>query len=55
MVSLAKLSVVTEEGVLFENPFVPGEQSLLTPEESMRIQHSIGAVSCKIRLIFYPF
>ncbi|GAA96102.1 uncharacterized protein L969DRAFT_94313 [Mixia osmundae IAM 14324] len=43
MVSLAKLQTTTEQGVEFENPFKPGERELLTPEESMRIQHSIGA------------
>lgn len=43
MVSLAKLSVITEEGVLFENPFKPGETLMLRPEDSMRIQHAIGA------------
>ena len=27
----------------FENPFKPGETLMLRPEDSMRIQHSIGA------------
>ncbi|GAA5935475.1 tRNA-ribosyltransferase family protein [Sporobolomyces koalae] len=43
MVSLVKLSRVTEEGVLFANPYDPSLSSLLTPEKSMQIQHSIGA------------
>lgn len=52
MVSLAKLSNVTEEGVSFENPFkttkVDGdgggrEMMLLTPEDSIRHQNNIGA------------
>ncbi|KAM0789649.1 hypothetical protein ACM66B_000451 [Microbotryomycetes sp. NB124-2] len=43
MVSLVKLSKVTEQGVLFANPYDPNSQSLLTPERSMQIQHSIGA------------
>ncbi|KAG8985026.1 hypothetical protein FRB93_006127 [Tulasnella sp. JGI-2019a] len=42
MVSLASFSEVTEQGVLFSSPFT-GEPTMLTPEESMRIQHSIGA------------
>jgi len=42
MVSLSTFSKVTEEGVLFSSPF-NGEQTMLSPEESMRIQHSIGA------------
>ncbi|KAG8731654.1 Queuine tRNA-ribosyltransferase catalytic subunit 1 [Ceratobasidium sp. 428] len=42
MVSLSSFSKVTEEGVLFESPFT-GEPTMLTPEESMAIQHSIGA------------
>ncbi|KAK4054076.1 hypothetical protein OIV83_001101 [Microbotryomycetes sp. JL201] len=43
MVSLVKLSKVTEQGVVFANPYDPNSQSLLTPERSMQIQHSIGA------------
>ncbi|GAA6012883.1 hypothetical protein JCM11491_006212 [Sporobolomyces phaffii] len=43
MVSLVKLSRVTEEGVLFANPYDPSLSSLLTPEKSMQVQHSIGA------------
>ncbi|KAF5370826.1 hypothetical protein D9758_001987 [Tetrapyrgos nigripes] len=41
-VSLAKFSTITEEGALFESPFT-GEPTMLTPEESIRIQHAIGA------------
>jgi queuine tRNA-ribosyltransferase len=40
MVSLSSFSKVTEEGVLFSSPFT-GEPTMLTPEESMRIQVSI--------------
>ncbi|GAA5876643.1 hypothetical protein JCM16303_003610 [Sporobolomyces ruberrimus] len=43
MVSLVKLSKITEEGVLFANPYDPTLSSLLTPEKSMQVQHSIGA------------
>ncbi|KAF8326671.1 tRNA-guanine transglycosylase [Cantharellus anzutake] len=42
MVSLSSFSKVTEEGVLFASPFT-GEPTMLTPEESIRIQHSVGA------------
>ncbi|SCZ89754.1 BZ3500_MvSof-1268-A1-R1_Chr9g10582 [Microbotryum saponariae] len=42
MVSLVKLSKVEEEGVVFANPYDPTKSSLLTPERSMQIQHSIG-------------
>ncbi|SCV69895.1 BQ2448_1289 [Microbotryum intermedium] len=54
MVSLVKLSKVEEEGVVFVNPYDPErgscyrfpaprtKSSLLTPERSMQIQHSIG-------------
>ena len=42
MVSLLKLAEITEEGVNFESPY-DGSQKLLTPEESIRIQNSIGA------------
>ncbi|KDE07631.1 queuine tRNA-ribosyltransferase [Microbotryum lychnidis-dioicae p1A1 Lamole] len=37
-----KLSKVEEEGVVFANPYDPTKSSLLTPERSMQIQHSIG-------------
>ncbi|KAG0149278.1 hypothetical protein CROQUDRAFT_39993 [Cronartium quercuum f. sp. fusiforme G11] len=42
MVSLAKLSKVSEEGVEFENPFKCNEKLLLTPEKSIKIQQSLG-------------
>ena len=42
MVSLLKLAKITEDGVNFESPY-DGSQKLLTPEESIRIQNSIGA------------
>eukprot|EP00918_Siedleckia_nematoides_P070774 GHVU01154495.1.p1 GENE.GHVU01154495.1~~GHVU01154495.1.p1 ORF type:complete len:481 (+),score=74.56 GHVU01154495.1:446-1888(+) len=42
MVSLCSHSVVSEEGVRFEHP-VDKVDLLLTPEESMKIQNSIGA------------
>ncbi|XP_034951761.1 queuine tRNA-ribosyltransferase catalytic subunit 1 [Chelonus insularis] len=42
MVSLLKLSKVTEEGVEFQSPF-DGSQSSLTPERSIEIQNAIGA------------
>ncbi|KDQ21808.1 hypothetical protein BOTBODRAFT_26219 [Botryobasidium botryosum FD-172 SS1] len=42
MVSLSSFTKVTEEGVLFASPFT-GEPTMLTPEESISIQHSIGA------------
>lgn len=41
MVSLVKLSEVTEEGVRFQNPY-DGRDLLLTPEHSIEIQSSIG-------------
>ena len=42
MVSLVKLSTVTEEGVEFQSPH-DGSIMLLTPEKSMEIQNAIGA------------
>ena len=42
MVSLLKLSKVTEEGVQFTSPF-DGTESMLTPERSIEIQTAIGA------------
>mmetsp|Transcript_20955 Transcript_20955/g.51975 ORF Transcript_20955/g.51975 Transcript_20955/m.51975 type:complete len:506 (+) Transcript_20955:206-1723(+) len=42
MVSLASLSVVTEEGVLFRSPYT-GENMMLRPEDSIRCQNDIGA------------
>jgi len=42
MVSLVKLSKVTEEGVMFESPR-DGSEMLLTPERSIELQQAIGA------------
>ncbi|KAF9227329.1 tRNA-guanine transglycosylase [Gyrodon lividus] len=42
LVSLNKFTNITEEGALFSSPFT-GEPTTLTPEESISIQHSIGA------------
>ncbi|KIK67384.1 hypothetical protein GYMLUDRAFT_69568 [Collybiopsis luxurians FD-317 M1] len=42
LVSLSKFTTITEEGALFSSPF-NGEPTMLTPEESIKIQHSIGA------------
>eukprot|EP00794_Sanderia_malayensis_P015746 gene15746-17335_t len=42
MVSLVKLSEVTEEGVKFRSPYTD-EEILLTPEKSIEIQNAIGA------------
>ncbi|KAF9029027.1 tRNA-guanine transglycosylase [Hymenopellis radicata] len=42
LVSLSKFTTITEEGALFQSPFT-GEPTMLTPEESISIQHSIGA------------
>ncbi|GBE81009.1 Queuine tRNA-ribosyltransferase catalytic subunit [Sparassis crispa] len=42
LVSLNKFTQITEEGALFSSPF-DGEPTMLTPEESMSIQHAIGA------------
>ena len=42
MVSLADLSDVTEEGVMFQSP-IDGKSEMLTPEKSMEIQNAIGA------------
>jgi len=41
MVSLLKLSEVTEEGVMFQSPH-DGSNMLLTPEKSVEIQNAIG-------------
>ncbi|KAJ6499266.1 tRNA-guanine(15) transglycosylase-like protein [Mycena sanguinolenta] len=41
-VSLSKFTKISEEGALFESPFT-GEPTMLTPEESISIQHAIGA------------
>ncbi|KAB5530652.1 hypothetical protein PHYPO_G00131840 [Pangasianodon hypophthalmus] len=42
MVSLVELSEVTEEGVLFRSPY-DGKEILLTPEQSIGIQNSLGS------------
>ncbi|XP_058864041.1 queuine tRNA-ribosyltransferase catalytic subunit 1 [Acipenser ruthenus] len=42
MVSLVELSEVTEEGVRFRSPY-DGKEILLTPEESIGIQNSLGS------------
>ncbi|KAF9049762.1 tRNA-guanine(15) transglycosylase-like protein [Panaeolus papilionaceus] len=42
LVSLSKFTTITEEGALFSSPFT-GEPTMLTPEESISIQHTIGA------------
>ena len=42
MVSLASLSKVSEEGVIFRSPN-DGRETLLTPEASIRAQHDIGS------------
>lgn len=42
LVSLSKFTNITENGALFASPF-NGEPTMLTPEESISIQHSIGA------------
>ncbi|THH30777.1 hypothetical protein EUX98_g3413 [Antrodiella citrinella] len=42
LVSLSKFTKITEEGALFSSPF-DGAPTMLTPEESISIQHSIGA------------
>ncbi|KAF8633358.1 hypothetical protein AX17_004529 [Amanita inopinata Kibby_2008] len=42
LVSLSKFTKITEEGALFASPFT-GEPTMLTPEESISIQHTIGA------------
>jgi queuine tRNA-ribosyltransferase len=41
MVSLIKLSQVTEDGVKFQSPHDQSEM-LLTPEKSIEIQNTIG-------------
>ncbi|KAI0930439.1 hypothetical protein AcW1_009129 [Taiwanofungus camphoratus] len=42
LVSLNKFTKITEEGALFASPFT-GEPTMLTPEESISIQHAIGS------------
>lgn len=46
MVSLVELSEVTEEGVLFRSPY-DGKEILLTPEQSISIQNSLGMGSAQ--------
>lgn len=43
MVSLLKLASINERGVEFEDPKNPGSMMLLTPEESIKTQNSIGS------------
>lgn len=43
MVSLASLSQVTEDGVVFESPYTKGEVMKLRPEDSIKCQNEIGA------------
>ena len=43
MVSLVKLSNVTEQGVEFANPYKNEETMLLRPEDSIQHQNNIGA------------
>ncbi|MGH8377853.1 MAG: tRNA guanosine(34) transglycosylase Tgt, partial [Gammaproteobacteria bacterium] len=40
--SLAKLRKITEEGVSFQSP-VNGDSVFLSPEDSIRVQHELGA------------
>lgn len=42
LVSLSKFTQISEEGALFSSPF-DGKPTMLTPEESISIQHTIGA------------
>ena len=42
MVSLLELATITEEGVKFISPH-NGTEMMLTPEESMTVQNSLGA------------
>ncbi|KZW00233.1 Queuine tRNA-ribosyltransferase [Exidia glandulosa HHB12029] len=42
LVSLSAFTQITEEGALFKSPF-DGRMTMLTPEESISIQHAIGA------------
>lgn len=42
MVSLLQLAEITEQGVKFQSPF-DGSESMLTPEESINLQNTIGA------------
>lgn len=51
MVSLAKLSKVTEDGVEFKSPH-DESMMLLTPEKSMEIQNAIGKFQDEKKIIF---
>ncbi|EJD52782.1 queuine tRNA-ribosyltransferase [Auricularia subglabra TFB-10046 SS5] len=42
LVSLSQFTQITEDGALFKSPF-DGQMTMLTPEESISIQHAIGA------------
>ena len=44
MVSLVALSEVTEEGVRFQSPY-DGKEIMLSPEQSIAIQNSLGKKS----------
>lgn len=50
MVSLVELSEVTEEGVKFRSPY-DGKEILLTPEQSISIQNSLGTNSFNTELL----
>lgn len=54
MVSLVKLSEVTEEGVRFQSPHDQSEM-LLTPEKSIEIQNAIGSCLSNEFLKIYTF
>lgn len=51
MVSLVELSEVTEEGVLLHSPY-DGKEILLTPEQSISIQNSLGTSSAPHHLLY---
>jgi tRNA-guanine family transglycosylase len=50
MVSLVKLSEVTEDGVKFQSPHDQTEM-LLTPEKSIEIQNVIGKIFHQIKKV----
>jgi len=53
MVSLLKLSEITEEGVVFQSPH-DGSNMLLTPEKSTEIQNAIGNFyNFTVYLVYY--
>ena len=52
MVSLVKLSEVTEDGVKFQSPHDQSEM-LLTPEKSIEIQNAIGLELLSNRTILF--